>query len=85
MHWFVDNFALYTGSVRGLFVSDFTPEYDAYIESSVINLRARGIEPFLTIGEVIVAQAEHLWGLATAGTAFNQPGHLWGRNPDYLE
>ncbi len=73
MHWFVDNFALYTGSVRGLFVSDFTPEYDAYIESTVINLRARGIEPFLTIGEQIVAQAEHLWMMATQGTPFNQP------------
>lgn len=73
MHWFVDNFALYTGSVRGLFVSDFTSEYDAYIESTVINLRARGIEPFLTIGEQIVAQAEHLWAMATAGTTFGQP------------
>jgi len=73
MHWFVDNFALYTGSIRGLFVSDFTPEYDAYIESSVINLRARGIEPFLTNGEQVVSQAETLWGLATMGTPFNQP------------
>lgn len=73
MHWFVDNFGLYTGSVRGLFMSDFSPEYDAYIESSVINLRARGIEPFLTIGEQIVLQAETLWSMATTGTPFNQP------------
>jgi len=73
MHWFVDNFALYTGSVRGLFVSDFSAEYDAYIESSVINLRARGIEPFLTVGDQIVAQAEALWAMATSGTPFNQP------------
>jgi superfamily I DNA/RNA helicase len=73
MHWFVDNFALYTGSVRGLFISDFSPEYDAYIESSVINLRARGIEPFLTNGDQVVAQSEALWAMATSGTPFNQP------------
>ena len=73
MHWFVDNFALYTGSVRGLFISDFSAEYDAYIESSIINLRARGIEPFLTVGDQIVAQAEALWAMATSGTPFNQP------------
>ncbi|MBX9670561.1 MAG: UvrD-helicase domain-containing protein, partial [Candidatus Obscuribacterales bacterium] len=73
MHWFVDNFKLYTGSVRGLFISDFSTDYEAYVESAIISLRSRGIEPFVATGEQLVMQAEKLWAQATQGTPFNQP------------
>ncbi|MBK9141336.1 MAG: UvrD-helicase domain-containing protein [Candidatus Melainabacteria bacterium] len=73
MHWFVDNYGLYTGSVRGLFASDCGAEQEAYLEAAMINLRSRGIEPFIITGEQVYAQADLVWQNALAQSRFGQP------------
>ncbi|MCA9803416.1 MAG: UvrD-helicase domain-containing protein [Cyanobacteria bacterium HKST-UBA02] len=73
MHWFVDNYGLYTGSVRGLFASDCGAEQEAYLEAAMINLRSKGIEPFIITGEQVYAQADLVWQNALAQSRFGQP------------
>ncbi|MBZ0184693.1 MAG: UvrD-helicase domain-containing protein, partial [Candidatus Obscuribacterales bacterium] len=73
MHWFVDNYGLYTGSVRGLFASDCGAEQDTYLESAIIKLKSRGIEPFIFPGEQVYAQADLLWQNALSGSRYGQP------------
>ena len=73
LHWFVDNYGLYTGSVRGLFISDFREDQEPYLESTMISLRSRGVEPFVITGEHLYAQAEQLFNQAVGNTPFGQP------------
>lgn len=73
IHWFVDNYGLYTGSVRGLFISDFTPDHEAYLESAIINLRSRGVEPFAVLGDQLYIQSKLLYQQAAERSQFGQP------------
>lgn len=73
IHWFVDNYGLYTGSVRGLFISDFTPDHEAVLESAIINLRSRGVEPFAVLGDQLYIQSKLLYQQASERSQFGQP------------
>jgi len=73
IQWFVSNFGLYVGSVRGLFLSDVTEEHQASLEASIINLRSRGFAPLVVTGEMLTKQAEYLWDQASAKTSFGRP------------
>lgn len=73
IHWFVNNFALNSGSVRGLFLQDFSDDGEAVLEGAVLNLRGRGINPLLITGESLYQQAHYLWQQAVQGTQFGRP------------
>src|SRR5262249_18323795 len=73
IHWFVDNYGLYTGSVRGLFISDFTPDHEAYLESAVINLRSKRGEPVSVLGDQLYIQSKLLYQQASDRSQFGQP------------
>jgi hypothetical protein len=73
MQWFVSNFGLYSGSIRGLFLSDFTEEHEASLEASIISLKSRGFSPLVITGEMLNKQAEYLYDQALAGTTFGRP------------
>ncbi len=73
LQWFVGNFGLYSGSVRGLFLSDFSEEHQASLEASIINLKSRGFNPLTLTGDLLNKQAEYLWDQAVTTTSFGRP------------
>ncbi len=73
MHWFVDEYGQYISSTRSLFATDVSLEQEAYLESAVVNLRGKGIEPFIITGEVIAQQADLIWQNAIGNSPFGQP------------
>ena len=73
LQWFVNNYGLYTGSVRGLFLSDWNEEQAVSLEAAVINLRSRGFTPFTIAGETIYQQADFLFQEAQSRGTFARP------------
>ncbi len=72
LHWFANAFGACQGSNRGLFLTDFTQEDLVTLESSIIRLRARGINPIVVSGEALYQQAEYLWQQAGSATTFGK-------------
>ncbi|MCB9467123.1 MAG: UvrD-helicase domain-containing protein [Candidatus Obscuribacterales bacterium] len=83
MHWFVDDFGKYISSVRSLFATDISLEQEAYLESGLVNLRNRGIEPLVVSGEDILRQADMIWQNAIGSSPFGQP-YVSSFELDYL-
>lgn len=73
IQWFVSNFGLYQGSVRGLFLSDFSEEHEASLEGSIISLKSRGFNPLVVTGDSIAKQAEFMYEQASTQAAFGRP------------
>lgn len=73
LQWFVDNFGLYVGSTRGLFLSDWGDEHEASLEASIISLKSRGLNPFVVDGQTLATQADYLWRESRVHTSFGRP------------
>jgi DNA helicase II / ATP-dependent DNA helicase PcrA len=73
LHWFVNNFGLYIGSTRGLFITDWGEEHEATLEAAIINLKSRGFTPVQVTGDTLYKQADYLWKESRANTAFGRP------------
>lgn len=73
LDWFVSNFGLYQGSLRGLFFSDFSEEHEASLEASIIQLKSRGFNPMVVSGETLAKQAEFLYDQSCSRTTFGRP------------
>ncbi|MBN8662305.1 MAG: UvrD-helicase domain-containing protein [Candidatus Obscuribacter phosphatis] len=73
VHWFVDSLGLYQGSARGLFLSDYSEDQEALIESAVINFKSRGVKSLVIAGEMLYKQADYLYQHAAAQTTFGRP------------
>lgn len=73
LQWFVNNYGLYMGSPRGLFLSDWTEEQSVSLEAAVINLKSRGFSPFTIAGETLLAQADYLYQEAQQNNHFGRP------------
>lgn len=73
MHWFVDSVGLYQGSARGLFLSDYSPDQEALIESAVVNFKSRGVTTMVIGGEMLYKQADYLYQHAATQTTFGRP------------
>ncbi len=73
MHWFVDSVGLYQGSVRGLFLSDYSEDQEALLESAVINFKSRGVTTLVITGEMLYKQADYLFPHAIAQSPFGRP------------
>lgn len=73
LQWFVNNFGLYVGSVRGLFLSDWGDEQAVSLEASVVSLRSRGFSPLVVTGESIYKQADYVWQEAREKATFGRP------------
>ncbi len=84
IQWFVSNFGLYQGSVRGLFLSEFSEEHEASLEAGIINLKSRGFNPLILTGDSLFKQAEYLYEQAESKSSFGRPlaskleMDLWG-------
>lgn len=73
VHWFVDSVGLYQGSVRGLFLSDYSEDQEALLESAVINFKSRGVTTMVVTGEMLYKQADYLFPHAIAQSPFGRP------------
>ena len=73
VHWFVDSLGLYQGSVRGLFLSDYSEDQEALLESAVINFKSRGVTTLVISGEMLYKQADYLFQHAVAQSPFGRP------------
>ncbi len=73
VHWFVDSVGLYQGSVRGLFLSDYSEDQEALLESAVINFKSRGVTTMVITGEMLYKQADYLFPHAVAQSPFGRP------------
>ncbi|MBS2007449.1 MAG: UvrD-helicase domain-containing protein [Cyanobacteria bacterium SZAS TMP-1] len=73
MHWFVDSVGLYMGSVRGLFLSDYSEDQEALIEAAVINFKSRGVSTMVVSGDMLYKQAEYLFQHAVSQSPFGRP------------
>lgn len=54
VHWFVDSVGTYAGSVRGLFLSNYSDDQEALLESAVLNFKSRGVSTLVEIGRAHV-------------------------------
>ncbi len=73
VHWFVDSVGLYQGSVRGLFLSDYSEDQEALLESAVINFKSRGVTTMVVTGEMLYKQADYLFPHAIGQSPFGRP------------
>ncbi|MBY0359130.1 MAG: UvrD-helicase domain-containing protein [Candidatus Obscuribacterales bacterium] len=73
LHWFVNNFGLYVGSPRGLFLSDWSDEQAVSLESAVVNLKSRGFNPLVINGETLYKQADYVFEEAKQNSSFGRP------------
>ena len=73
VHWFVDSVGLYMGSVRGLFLSDYSEDQEALIEAAVINFKSRGVATMVISGDMLYKQAEYLFQHAVNQSPFGRP------------
>jgi DNA helicase-2/ATP-dependent DNA helicase PcrA len=73
LQWFVNNCGLYTGSTRGLFLSDWGDDQEALLETAIINLKSRGFSPLIINGASIYQQAEFLWSESANKTTYGRP------------
>lgn len=73
LKWFVDYSAAGAGSQRGLFLTDFQAEQQQDLEATLQILAGQGIEPFIIENEVLYAQADQVWQIASNYAPFNQP------------
>lgn len=73
LQWFVNNFGLYVGSVRGLFLADRGDEQAVSLEASVVSLRSRGFSPLVVTGETLYKQADYIWQEAREKASFARP------------
>jgi len=61
------------GSVRGLFLSDYSEDQEALIEAAVINFKSRGVAVMVVSGEMLYKQAEYLFQHAVTQSPFGRP------------
>lgn len=73
LQWFVNNFGLYVGSIRGLFLTDWADEQQVSLEASVVNLRSRGFSPLVVSGEALAKQADSVWQESRDKASFGNP------------
>jgi len=73
LQWFVNNFGLYIGSSRGLFISDWGDAQAATLEAAIINLKSRGFAPLAVTGDTLYKQADYLWKESRTHTQFGRP------------
>ncbi|MBX9721327.1 MAG: UvrD-helicase domain-containing protein, partial [Candidatus Obscuribacterales bacterium] len=73
LQWFVNTYGLYYGSMRGLFLSDWTEDQAVSIEAAVINLKSRGFAPFVVSGETLYQQADFLFAESREKATFGRP------------
>src|SRR5262249_21906580 len=73
LQWFVNTYGLYSGSIRRLFLSDWTEEQAVSLEAAVINLKSRGYAPFVVAGETLYQQAEYLFNENKDKVSFGRP------------
>lgn len=73
LKWFVDYSAAGAGSQRGLFLTDFQADQQQDLEATLHILAGQGIEPFIIENEVLYAQADQVWQIASNYAPFNQP------------
>ena len=73
LQWFVNNFGLYVGSSRGLFLCDWSEDQQATLEAAIISLKSRGFAPLVVSGETLGRQAEYLFKESTEKASFGRP------------
>lgn len=73
LQWFVNNFGLYVGSIRGLFLTEWADEQEVSLEASVVNLRSRGFSPLVVSGEALAKQADYVWQESRDKASFGNP------------
>ena len=73
LQWFVNTLGLYSGSTRGLFLSDWNEEQAVSMEAAVINLKSRNFSPFVVSGETVYQQAEFLFEESREKVTFGRP------------
>jgi len=73
LQWFVNTYGLYSGSTRGLFLSDWTEEQAVSLEAAVINLKTRGFVPLVISGETLYQQAEYIFNESQGKVPFGRP------------
>jgi len=61
------------GSVRGLFLSDYSEDQEALLEAAVINFKSRGVTTMVISGEMLYKQAEYLFQHAVTQSPFGRP------------
>jgi DNA helicase-2/ATP-dependent DNA helicase PcrA len=61
------------GSVRGLFLSDYSEDQEALLEAAVINFKSRGVATMVVSGEMLYKQAEYLFQHAVGQSPFGRP------------
>ena len=73
LQWFVNTIGLYSGSVRGLFLSDWTEELAVSLEAAVINLKSRAYSPFVIAGDMLYQQADFIFNETHEKALFARP------------
>lgn len=73
LQWFVNTIGLYSGSVRGLFLSDWTEELAVSLEAAVINLKSRAYNPFVIAGDMLYQQADFIFNETHEKAVFARP------------
>ena len=73
VHWFVDSVGTYAGSVRGLFLSNYSDDQEALLESAVLNFKSRGVSTLVVTGDILYKQAEYLFQHAVNQSPFGRP------------
>ncbi len=73
LQWFVNTYGLYSGSTRGLFLTEWGEEQSVSLEAAVINLKSRGFQPFVMAGETLFQQAEFLFDESRQKVQFGRP------------
>ena len=73
LQWFVNNYLLYVGSTRGLFLSDWNEEQAVSLEAAVISLKSRGFAPFTIAGETLYEQADFIFNDTRENFKFGRP------------
>ena len=61
------------GSVRGLFLSDYSEDQEALLEAAVINFKSRGVSTLVVSGDMLYKQAEYLFAHAIGQSPFGRP------------
>ncbi|CAN5471450.1 hypothetical protein BH11CYA1_BH11CYA1_20330 [soil metagenome] len=59
--------------MRGLFLSDYSEDQEALLESAVINFKSRGVTTLVITGEMLYKQADYLFPHAISQSPFGRP------------
>ena len=59
--------------IRDRFLSDYSEDQEALLESAVINFKSRGVTTLVITGEMLYKQADYLFPHAIAQSPFGRP------------